>query len=358
MTKKIDWSDLRQRRGILKLADDIFMLLAVVLNLMFITFDWHFNFRFFQNFLNNISPAFFEFYRDEIHPNFLLYDLIFVVIFVSELLISWGFAIKNKIYSRWWFYPLIHWYDVLGCIPLGVFRWLRIFRVLSMLLRLHKMGVIDLRENILYKNAYSLYKAFTDRITDKVLINLVSGIQREVTKESSPESKGSPLAEAVRPDQEQLAKLLSERIQRTAKNNYESYKDEIKLRIDTVVKDGFEQSEEMKKIEQIPLVGKQITQTLSVSLSDITYQLIDSMFKQVTAEDTGKLIEDSIHTTLDSALTEDQKEAIQEDKRDEELNRIIRNILGRVLERIKNDIGKKESEEDGFDELDLGDENK
>ena len=338
MTKKIDWSDIKNRRGLLSLVDDVFMLVVVLLNLLFIIFDWHFNFPFFRNFLQDVTPRFFEFYRDEIHPNFLLYDLIFVSIFLIELLISWVIAIKRQTYSRWWFYPFVHWYDVLGCVPLATFRWLRFFRVASMLLRLHKMGVIDLKQNIIYKKINEIYKIFTDRVTDRVLINLVSGIQREVTKESSPKEEGSnTVADAVKPDQEELARLVTQRIQRTAENNYNSYKDDLKERIETIVTEGFENSQEMQKIENLPMVGKQITETLEKSLSDITYQLVDSLLQQTFSKETGELLENSIHTTLDSALS-DEKDDPKENE--EELNRVIRNILGRILESMKNDIGK------------------
>ena len=64
-----------------------------------------------------------------------LYDLAFVVIFLTEFCVRWVAAVVRKTYMRWYFFPFIHWYDLIGCIPLGgarIFRFLRIiFNFLS-----------------------------------------------------------------------------------------------------------------------------------------------------------------------------------------------------------------------------------
>ncbi|MEZ5021997.1 MAG: hypothetical protein R2728_01825 [Chitinophagales bacterium] len=78
-------------------------------------------------------------------PQFLYYDLVFVGIFVLELSVRWTIAIFRNTYAKWFFYPFIHWYDVLGCIPLSSFRALRLLRVFSMFYRLNRLGIIDMR---------------------------------------------------------------------------------------------------------------------------------------------------------------------------------------------------------------------
>ena len=52
-------------------------------------------------------------------------------------------AIRKQTYPRWYFYPFLHWYDLLGCIPIGSFRMLRLLRLISLTIRLQKMGIID-----------------------------------------------------------------------------------------------------------------------------------------------------------------------------------------------------------------------
>lgn len=348
MNKKVNWYDVKNRGNIFQLTVDVFMLIVVVLNLLFIIFDWHFQFDFFQDFVQSISYEFYDWYKVEVHPNFLFYDVFFVSIFIAELLISWILAIKNKTYRRWWFYPFVHWYDVLGCIPIGVFRWLRFFRVISMMIKLHQMGVMNLRENVFYKIIKDIYVTFTNKVTDRVLKNLVTGIHREVTKDVQPnkakKKESSVFSDAVEPDLAQLSKVLRQKIQSVASQNYTQHRKEWKKRIEAEVRDGFEQSEEIKKIDKLPLVGKQITQTLEKSLSDITYQLIDSLFQQVTSDETGKLLEETFQTSVKSALKKEHDE-MNINAEDEELNRILRKVLGRILERIIENIGVEADDE-------------
>lgn len=137
---------------------------------------------------------------------------------------------------------------------------------------------------------------------------------------------------------------MRQKIQSVASQNYSLHRKEWKKRIETVVRDGFEQSVEIKKIDKLPLVGKQITDTLEKSLSDITYQLIDSLFLQVTTDETGKLLEETFQTSVKSALKKEHDE-INVNAEDEELNKILRKVLGRILERIIENIGEEADDE-------------
>lgn len=346
------WHKLKNEHGFYRLLVDLLMIFVAVVNISIIIFDWHFQFAFFRNFLKDNFTGFFYWYKDSIQPDFILYDTIFVVIFITELLISWSIAVKEKTYQRWWSYPLVHWYDTLGCIPIGIFRWMRLFRIISVLLKLHRFGIINLKDNFLYRNVKGVYTSFTNRVTDKVLINLVSGIQRATTSEKKKPEKDEEqqegyIAEAVKPDQEELARVLVAKLQRTAQQNYLNHKDELKNTIFGIVKDGFDNSDEFKKIEQLPVVGKQITQSLESTIGDISYHLVESLFNKLTSEETGKLIQDSINTSI-NAVVDGQEVPHVADQKDEELNRIIRNILGRILERVKVDIEKSSQADEPF----------
>lgn len=346
------WQKLKNEHGFYRLLVDLLMIFVAVVNISIIIFDWHFQFAFFRNFLKDNFTGFFYWYKDSIQPDFILYDTIFVVIFITELLISWSIAVKEKTYQRWWSYPLVHWYDTLGCIPIGIFRWMRLFRIISVLLKLHRFGIINLKDNFLYRNVKGVYTSFTNRVTDKVLINLVSGIQRATTTEKKKPEKDEEqqegyIAEAVKPDQEELARVLVAKLQRTAQQNYLNHKDELKNTIFGIVKDGFDNSDEFKKIEQLPVVGKQITQSLESTIGDISYHLVESLFNKLTSEETGKLIQDSINTSI-NAVVDGQEVPHVADQKDEELNRIIRNILGRILERVKVDIEKSSQADEPF----------
>lgn len=332
MLHRITLEKLKGKEGFARLSVDVVMLLVVVVNLVFIIFDWHFGFDFFRKFLEHSFPRFFAFYRDHIHPDFLLYDLIFVTIFISELLLQWIIAIKNSTYVKWWLYPFIHWYDVLGCIPLGTFVWLRLFRVLAITIKLHKMGVIDLKHTFIYKQFYAVYQIFVEEVSDMALIQLIESIQREVKKES----EGSIIVDAIKPGQDALAEILSSRLQQVAEKNYHAYRDDIKVQIQKTIRESFEQSEKIKKIEQLPMIGTQITETLESSLNDISFHLADKMASRLASDEIARLVQNAINTSFDAIIVEDELESTT-DKQDQ-LSQVIKDIIDRALQQLKEDI--------------------
>src|SRR5690606_42147929 len=51
--------------------------------------------------------------------------LLFVSVYLTEFSIRWLVAIARRTHERWFYFPFVHWYDLLGCIPVGSFRWLQ-----------------------------------------------------------------------------------------------------------------------------------------------------------------------------------------------------------------------------------------
>ncbi len=156
---------------------DLLMIALVILNLGLILFDWLFQVPPVQGFLADMTPAFHAFYRDTIHSNFLFYDLCFVAVYLTEFVIRWIVAIARSTYHRWFFYPFAHWYDLLGCIPVGSFRWLRILRVVGLVMRLQRMGIIDLSQTWLGQTILKYYGIVVEEVSDRVVINVLSGAQ-------------------------------------------------------------------------------------------------------------------------------------------------------------------------------------
>ncbi len=337
MALKFNLSTLKEKRDILSFGVDIFMLVLIVINLAFIIFDWHFGFAFFQRFPDRVSPSFSAFYRDSIHPNFILYDLFFVALYVLELIISWTLAVKRKTYDRWYFYPLVNWYDVLGCVPVGTFRWLRILRIFFILICLHKVHVIDLTETYFYQEGKKLYGIGMEEVSDRVVIKILKGIQDEIKQDSPVTSR--MVSEALKPHQETLARWLSHRIKRIAEHNYDMYKDDLKIYIESSISDAMKQNKEIRKIALIPIFGKQITASLKQGVSNITYEAINGLLKGIAAEENAKVIEDAINAMFESMLVQEE---------DKELNHAIKDIFIRAIEMVKEQVLVKRWKQDGI----------
>jgi len=331
MALKIKLRNLKKRRETRGLIVDLLMVLLVMANLAFIIFDWHFGFAFFRRLVELLSPRFFAFYSEQVHPDFLLYDGMFVTIFITELLARWAIAIVRKTYDKWFFYPFAHWYDVLGCIPLGTFRWLRILRLVSMSIRLQKLGVADFTDTYPYKKAMEFVKIITEEISDRVVVRILSGIQREIRQDNPVTSR--MITEIIKPHQETLTEWLSHRIKRVTEHNYALYKEDIQNYVDGVIREAVKQNKEVRDLAAIPLIGGQIRAALEHSVSDVTFQVVNGMVRDLSSDRNNKFIEELTSIIFESMLLQDENK---------ELNRVAKEVLTSALDIVKEQVERKQ----------------
>ncbi|MCB9223414.1 MAG: hypothetical protein R2780_15120 [Crocinitomicaceae bacterium] len=328
--------ELRIRVLTLRLIIDILMLIVVIVNIVYLIFDWSFSFAIFQDLVKGVSESFYLNYRDEIHPNFVYYESFFVSIFLVEVIVQWIISIFLKRYVKWWLYPVVHWYDVLGCIPLGYFVWLRFFRIFTMTYRLHKRGVIDLKKSVIYRQFYGVYEIFVHDASDRALMELIESLQREVKNESS----GDLLTYSVKPVQAELALALTTKIHEVIDSNYTLHRDDMRQQIQDVIRDGFENSKEIEKLENLPLIGNKIADRVEKLVSDVSVQLADSLTSKLASEEIAQLLENILNTSID-ALLKEEEELQPEKEVDKQLNAILSDIADRMLQRLKDDIDNK-----------------
>lgn len=331
MFKKINWSALRDGKSRFEFLDDILMVQLVLLNLGFIIFDWHFGVAFFRKILAGIVPSFHDWYAAHIHPNFLLIDAVFVAIFITEFCIRWIVAIVKKEYGKWYFYPFAHWYDVLGCIPLGAFRWLRVLRLVSMTIRLHKMRVIDIKDTLVYKEVMEFIRIITEEISDRVVVNVLNGVQREIRNDSPLTNR--MLTEVIKPYQDTLTVWLSHRIKRVTEHNYNLYKEDIQKYVEAVIKEAVKNNQEVKNLALIPVVGGQIRKALEESVSNITFTVVNSMVRDLSSDRNNKFIEEVTEIVLETILLQEE---------DKELNRVTKDVFIRALDLVKEQVEVKQ----------------
>ena len=84
---------------------DLIMLGLLFINLVWLLFDGLYATQAFKAILSSLSPNIVEGYAP-IHENFVLYDLAFVVVFLTEFCVRWVAAVVRKTYMRWYFSPL------------------------------------------------------------------------------------------------------------------------------------------------------------------------------------------------------------------------------------------------------------
>jgi hypothetical protein len=327
---KIDLEKLKSSHASGWLAVDIFMILLIIFNLNWLIFDYSYQYLAFQNLIQKISPAFNSYYGGIIHPNFMLYDMVFVAIFLLELVIRWGIAIHKKTYDKWFFYPFIHWYDVLGCIPLSSFRVLRLLRLFSMIYRLHRLGIIDLKSTFIFKQGNKYLGILTEEVSDRVVVNVLSGVQDEI-------KKGSPVFDKVvkdvlLPKQHIIATWMARRISVVTIELFEKNEAILKRIIDESLENAIGNNKDIARLKLIPGAGPLLTKILNESVSNITFNTIkESIYKLSDPQNNAGMINDAGQLLLHAVLEEHEGE-------DHSLDDIISAISFDVIEVIKQEV--------------------
>lgn len=307
------------------------MMVLLLINLTIIIFDWFFLSETIRNLLKEYVNPFYHFYNDYIHKNFVTIDLIFVGIFLTELLIRWAIAIKRRTYYRWFFYPFVHWYDTLGCIPISTFRFFRILRVISIAYRMQRLAMVDLTRTYIYRVTSKYYNILIEEISDRVVINVLNGLQDEVTR-------GNPVVDqivgqVIQPRKDLLIEWMAHKIRKATFNTYTMYQEEVRQYLEKMINEAIANNNEIKAIEQIPVFGQFISSTLEKAISDITYNTIDNTLKDLTADKNHHIIH---------GMTEHMFEGLMSNEEDYDLKAAAREAFTESLELIKQQVKVKQ----------------
>lgn len=313
------------------LTVDYLMMLVLVVNLLWLAFDWTFSNHAFAGFLQHGFPGFYNWYLVQIHYNFLTIDLYFVIVFLAEFLIRWAVAIGRKLYSRWYYYPILHWYDVLGLFPVGYLRLVRAFRLASILYRMHRMGTINLRETYIFSRLLELKDILVEEVTDKVLLNLLDGLQSGVRKQNTGEE--NTFNKIVSPHRQELINWLTDKVRTTAEEHYLPNKEHLRKVIASNVHQTMEHNESVHQLESIPIVGKNLSQQLERIIADVLFNTLDSAVYTFALDDENTAVQDMADMAFD-AMTSDEPDPV--------INNIVETMLTDWIEEAKVKLEAKD----------------
>lgn len=250
---------------------EVFIVLLVCINLGLILFDSLFIVPPINQALAGWLPDLHQRYDTTVHRHFQLIDLCFVAVFVFDVLLGWTVAIFERRYARWYYYPFAHWYDVLGCIPLTGLRWLRVLRVGSLLIRLQRLGLIDMRRWAIFGVAHRYYSLLLEELSDRVMVRLFSRMQQEIG--ASDDLSRRLLEEVVRPRKERLLNDLSRRMQSMLETGYRDNRGAIEGYVGGLIHQALLNNPEVASLRRLPMGGR-VADTLDEALADIAARLL------------------------------------------------------------------------------------
>ncbi len=259
---------------------DIFMLVLIGANLALIIFDWMFQALWVKQLLQQFTPTFFAFYDQTIHADFVFWDGLFVAVYLTEFMVRWGFAIGRRSYERWYIFPFAHWYDLLGCIPVGSFRWLRILRVVSLLYRLQKRGIIDLRDTWLGALIIRYYRVVVEEISDRVVVNVLEGAQRELRTDT-------PLVhrierEVLAPRKQELVDFAVTTLIDVAARSHQRWRTPLGHYLAELTRAALADTRIGARINAIPGAGARLMAALSDQTEEIGLAFADQLIEDLT----------------------------------------------------------------------------
>lgn len=290
---KVDFQHLKESRQGVWITIDLAMLALLIINLSLIVIDALFSTALISGFINQYLPWLYPILKG-LNRNFLLIDLIFVTLFLTEFIIRWYFSVKEKTYDRWFFFPFIHWYDLIGCLPLGSARLLRFLRVFSIVYRLHKYQIINFSNTWLFRFLLFYYNVFLEELSDRVVVKVISGIQQDLRDDSELGQK--ILYRIFEPRLSTLSQTLDAFVSNLATNMREDESNIVTANISQSVGLAIKTNANMQRIQSLPVLGSQISDQLEETVCEIVVEAVANAIENINIPAN---IEDLKHSATD-----------------------------------------------------------
>ena len=316
-----------QKQQFLFFLIDMAMLAILTINLLWIGFDALYGVAAIQDGLNVVSERFVSFYHP-LHRHFFFYDLIFIAVYLTEFMIQWALAVKRRTYHRWFFYPFIHWYDAIGCIPVDTFRFVRIFRIISILYRMQRMGWVDLRNTFVFRVLEKYYTIFSEEVSDRVVINVLGEMQSQIRQ-------GSPVLDkiadqVIKSRKTEMVKWFSSKMQHVVTDNYGDFREDIRNYVNLRVGDAVRHNRELTFIRRtVPVMGGIAVRNMEKIVADVVFQALNGLVEDLSENNLEALFDQIADILLGSLLVKGE---------DSELNRAVMETMVQAIEIIKDQV--------------------
>lgn len=258
---------------------------------------------------------------------FIFIDLIFIIVFLTEFLISWRLAVKRKGPDQKILFPMYHWYDLISCIPVQELRFLRLFRILSVYVRLVRSDILTFGEGPIHRLVNRYRAIITEEISDQVAVKILSDVQEKVKLGVHR----TVVEETLRPNKEAIKQVLIDSIRKFENRLVTTKRDEWVLFLAELVEDSIKDTEEYQKWSRMPLVSGQVERLFSRRNILAT---VDQTFANLTESLREALLSDAGEAFLDGLLDDIFEEVILI-SREEMIQSLLTSINLHLLEEFK-----------------------
>jgi hypothetical protein len=321
---RVNRENLRNSHETPWLVLDLVMLGVLFINLAWLIFDSLYATDFIYGQLDAHFPALIDTY-DPVHNNFLLVDLVFIGIFFTEFCFRWIVAVVRKEHLRWYFFPFLHWYDIVGLIPTGPTRLFRFLRILSILHRLHKYKIINLNETAIFRFFAFYADVFVEELSDRIVVKVLSDAQKDI-------SAGSPLLDDINeqvlaPRRPVITQWLAGVINHLGQSlNSDEHGEVIREHVRKSVGKAVRENAQVSTLNYLPVIGKTIENTLEASVTDIVTKSLVNLLNDLDSDRIDHFISVGLHDYTPSA---------------DALDKEVLNVVNECIELLKSHVSQQ-----------------
>lgn len=240
------------------LGYDIFMMVLIIINLFCLSANailmsdfggWLFDFIH--------LPELLQFYRNSLRPWVIITESWFTSFLVIELLVRWAIAIIAQHHKRWFFFPFIHWYEILSIIP--QLRFLRLLRAGAIAYNLYQHGY-KVIPDAWYRRAKFYYHMLLEELTSRIVLTVLDGIKRELSTSTTHKKL---IEDLVTHHRDMFATALADILQESLGKELQAQKIMIAENVGDIVNRAIEDTPELTQLLRlIPIVGGRIEQQI------------------------------------------------------------------------------------------------
>lgn len=267
----------------LKLTYDMVMIIVISIDLLLISTDA----ILMSNFSSNIAGWLalndgLNWYQSTLHDPLRNAGEFFTLFLILELLLRWAIAIKEQVYYRWFFFPFVHWYEVLGCFP--QLRALRLFRVVVIGRRLYQLGYQVLPQPWLNRIKFYI-NLLLEELSDRVILTTIHNYRQQLT---DPEMQQSLIESTIGRNRDEIEAVLLSLLRKELAPQLQKLTDDsaggnfIASEVGNAIQDGLANTPELRRyLRLIPIAGSLIESQLQHIGHNIGENVVHALNKQL-----------------------------------------------------------------------------
>ncbi len=252
----------------------------------------------------------------------------FTIFLITELLMRWGLAIINKTHYRWFFFPFVHWYEVLGCFP--QLRVLRLLRAVVIGKRLYQMGYQILPKSWI-KSIQFYYGVVLEELSDRVLLTAIANIRTQLNNSVDSQALVKKTIDSNRDNIEQmilsmLRTELAPRLRDELMPNHQA--SPVAKHVGLAIREAVEKTPEINFVlGKIPIAGRIIESQIMGISEKVGYNIADSV--------SNRLLNDEV---LDEVFVSIAHGISQIDPSNPALEALVANIIEEALTAFEQQV--------------------